>query len=116
MSPKKRLGRGLDALLGNTDLRQAVETPEKLPENELKHLAIDLVQRGKYQPRREMDQESLQELANSIMAQGVMQPIVVRSVGEGRYEIKFCIIHRYTCCKMQICISVYNVHINFTKI
>jgi ParB family chromosome partitioning protein len=87
MSPKKRLGRGLDALLGNSDLRQAVETPEKLPDNELKHLPIDLVQRGKYQPRREMDQESLQDLANSIKAQGVMQPIVVRSVGEGRYEI-----------------------------
>ena len=87
MSPKKRLGRGLDALLGNSDLRQAVETPEKLPENELKHLAIDLVQRGKYQPRREMDQESLQELANSIKAQGVIQPLVVRQLGTDKYEL-----------------------------
>jgi ParB family chromosome partitioning protein len=50
-------------------------------------LPVDIIQRGKYQPRIDMHQESLQDLADSISAQGVVQPIVVRSIGEGRYEI-----------------------------
>ncbi|MEH6548592.1 MAG: ParB/RepB/Spo0J family partition protein [Pseudomonadales bacterium] len=87
MSAKKRLGRGLDALLGGSDLREAVESPQNLPENQLKNLPVDLIQRGKYQPRREMEQEALEELAASIRVQGVMQPIVVRSVSKDRYEI-----------------------------
>ena len=48
---------------------------------------MDLIHRGKYQPRRDIDQEALQELADSIKVQGVMQPIVLRPAGEGKYEI-----------------------------
>jgi ParB family chromosome partitioning protein len=94
MSARKRgLGRGLDALLG------AGTQPRELPEGEvsvaggdaqqqvLKDLPVDLIQRGKYQPRRDIDPESLQELADSIRAQGIMQPIVVRPVAERKYEI-----------------------------
>ena len=50
-------------------------------------LPVDVIQRGKYQPRMDMHQESLQDLADSIAAQGVVQPIVVRAIAEGRYEI-----------------------------
>jgi ParB family chromosome partitioning protein len=53
----------------------------------LRTLPVDIIQRGKYQPRVDMHQESLQDLADSIAAQGVVQPIVVRDIGEGRYEI-----------------------------
>src|SRR5690606_27977398 len=56
-------------------------------DGKLAHLPVELIQRGKYQPRRDMHQEALEELAESIKVQGVMQPIVVRSIGEGRYEI-----------------------------
>ncbi|CAG0965010.1 MAG: ParB/RepB/Spo0J family partition protein [Rhodocyclales bacterium] len=73
----KGLGRGLDALLaGNSSEPQRQET-----------LRVDYLQPGKYQPRTHMDQESLNELAASIKAQGVMQPILVRPVDGGRYEI-----------------------------
>lgn len=102
MSGKKKLGRGLDALLGkaSTPSRDAVEpvplsgnaAPELAPAQELadqqlRHLPIDLIQRGKYQPRTDMHEEALQELANSIKAQGVMQPIVVRPIPGDRFEI-----------------------------
>ncbi|MEX5623741.1 ParB/RepB/Spo0J family partition protein, partial [Pseudomonas syringae] len=50
-------------------------------------LPVELIQRGKYQPRRDMDPEALEELAHSIRSHGVMQPIVVRPIGENRYEI-----------------------------
>jgi len=84
MSTKKpRLGRGLDALLGSA--LEAAAAPSG--KDELKHLPVDLLQRGKYQPRTHMSQEALQELADSIKVQGVVQPIVVRSIGGGRYEI-----------------------------
>jgi ParB family chromosome partitioning protein len=111
MAAKKRgLGRGLDALLGSgsraatpppphaeapvserPELRP-VPTPEPVAataeaEGGLRMLPVDIIQRGKYQPRVDMHQESLQELADSISAQGVVQPIVVRSIGEGRFEI-----------------------------
>ena len=56
-------------------------------QRELQHLPLDLIQRGKYQPRRDMDPQALEELAQSIKAQGVMQPIVVRPIGSGRFEI-----------------------------
>ncbi len=73
----KGLGRGLDALLaGNSNEPQRQDT-----------LRVDYLQPGKYQPRTHMDQESLNELAASIKAQGVMQPILVRPVDGGRYEI-----------------------------
>ena len=82
---KRGLGRGLDTLLGNLS-----DTSEQAPsanDGQLNHLPVDLVKRGKYQPRRDMDPDTLQELANSIKAQGVMQPIVVRPIDSERYEI-----------------------------
>lgn len=85
MAVKKRgLGRGLDALLGQANSAgQGTDNQEQ----QLKELPVDLIQRGKYQPRRDMDPQALEELANSIRVQGVMQPIVVRPLAEGRYEI-----------------------------
>src|SRR5690606_10711738 len=56
-------------------------------DGDLRELPIELVQRGQYQPRRDVDPAALEELADSIRAQGIMQPIVVRPIGEGRYEI-----------------------------
>jgi ParB family transcriptional regulator, chromosome partitioning protein len=100
---KRGLGRGLDALLGShqaakqiaEEARQVAEsvaeaaaTGKPLPKDgELQNLPIEFIQRGKYQPRREMNQEALEELAGSIRAQGVMQPIVVRPIGPDKYEI-----------------------------
>ncbi|MFP5348629.1 MAG: ParB/RepB/Spo0J family partition protein [Gammaproteobacteria bacterium] len=80
MTKKPRLGRGLDALLGGS----YQPAPEK---EELKHLPVDMLQRGKYQPRTHMDSAALDELAASIKAQGVVQPIVVRPLAAGGYEI-----------------------------
>lgn len=81
MTTKKpqRLGRGLDALLG------AYETPAV--KDELRQIPIDQLQRGKYQPRTHMNAEALEELAASIKAQGVVQPIVARPLDAGNYEI-----------------------------
>ena len=100
MVEKKRgLGRGLEALLGQSSARPAAATPEqpvppvRAAGDELANLPLDLLQRGKYQPRLDMRPESLAELADSIKAQGVVQPIVVRPVGvpaageSQRYEI-----------------------------
>ena len=112
MAAKKRgLGRGLDALLGSAarpatpppprEATPVAERPELRPvptpepatvaavkDGSLQLLPLDIIQRGKYQPRVDMHQESLQELADSISVQGVIQPIVVRSIGEeGHYEI-----------------------------
>ncbi|MCB1855700.1 MAG: ParB/RepB/Spo0J family partition protein [Pseudomonadales bacterium] len=95
MSGKKRgLGRGLDALLGaGARPASAAAAPAGDPgrhqdaAGDLRELPVDLIQRGKYQPRRDMEPESLQELADSIKAQGVMQPIVVRPVSDRKYEI-----------------------------
>lgn len=95
MVKKRGLGRGLDALLGSHQAAKATAA-EVLEDNsagagtgdaELRELPVEFVQRGKYQPRRDMNQEALEELANSIRAQGVMQPIVVRPIGPDRYEI-----------------------------
>ncbi len=82
MALKKRgLGRGLNALLGD------VTPTEKQKSQELQTLPIEFLQRGKYQPRKDMNPEALQELANSIQAQGIIQPIVVRKIADNRYEI-----------------------------
>ncbi len=82
MSTKKpRLGRGLDALLGG-----ALDATANA-KDELRHLPVDLLQRGKYQPRTHMNPEALEDLASSIKAQGVVQPIVVRPLSGGQYEI-----------------------------
>jgi ParB family chromosome partitioning protein len=77
----KGLGRGLDALLAN-DVEVANAKSDSLAT-----LAVDKLQPGKYQPRTHMDQASLESLADSIRAQGIMQPIVVRLVGNDKYEI-----------------------------
>jgi len=88
MAIKKRgLGRGLDALLGGTSIAAMQEEAAQVENRELQYLSLDLIQRGKYQPRRDMDPAALEELAQSIKAQGVMQPIVVRAIDGGRYEI-----------------------------
>ena len=80
---KRGLGRGLDALLGGS-MAKAVEAPQN---TDLREVPVDLLQPGKYQPRTDMHTESLEELANSIKAQGVVQPIVIRPIGGERYEI-----------------------------
>lgn len=87
MSKKNRgLGKGIAALMKDsapvTDVASAVSE-----DGQLRHLPVDLIQRGQYQPRRDMHQEALEELAASIRSQGVMQPIVVRPVAGDRYEI-----------------------------
>ena len=91
MSPKKRLGRGLDALL--TKPAVAVSRPDSAQADKdgLKNLPLEHLQRGHYQPRVDMRQDSLEELADSIKAQGVIQPIVARPISTRnatqRYEI-----------------------------
>lgn len=92
MAAKKRgLGRGLNELLaGSKPVQSAADADAAAPHTErdsLRHLPVDLMQRGKYQPRLDMHPETLQELADSIKAQGVVQPIVVRPIGAKRYEI-----------------------------
>jgi len=83
VAKKKGLGRGLEALLGgNSDITTAVRS-----EGQPSVLPLDRLQAGKYQPRTRMDEGSLQELAASIRAQGIMQPILVRPVSEEKYEI-----------------------------
>jgi len=109
MAAKKRgLGRGLDALLGSaaraapqSSVESVTAAPPELKavppaenvaeaaavDGALRMLPVDIIERGRYQPRVDMHQESLQDLADSISAQGVVQPIVVRSIDAGRYEI-----------------------------
>ena len=80
---KKRLGRGLDALLTSTSPAENTVAES----NATGSLPIEQLQPGEYQPRTRMDEESLQELAASIKSQGIIQPILVRPVVGGRYEI-----------------------------
>lgn len=61
--------------------------PQVEKDGDLRHIPLDLIQRGKYQPRTDMHEEALEELAASIRVQGVMQPIVVRPISDTRYEI-----------------------------
>jgi ParB family chromosome partitioning protein len=82
MVKMKGLGRGLDALLGGNE-----DATVASPASGLRTLPIDALQPGKYQPRTRMDQTSLAELAESIKAQGIMQPILTRPIGGDRYEI-----------------------------
>jgi len=78
----KGLGRGLDALLGGDSTAPAPATGDAV-----NTLPVTALQPGKYQPRTRMDQEALNALAASIKAQGIMQPILVRPVGDGKHEI-----------------------------
>jgi ParB family chromosome partitioning protein len=105
MVKKRGLGRGLDALLGASATPVSINPSTKPvlasssqdaidanvehsnPDGALKNLPVEFMQRGRYQPRRDMQPEALEELANSIRSQGIMQPIVVRPIANGRYEI-----------------------------
>lgn len=99
MNDKKKLGKGLDALLSSgssqtmASLLGKPREPGQTPatpadkDGDLRNIPVDLIQRGKYQPRTDMHEEALEELANSIQKQGVMQPIVVRPVSSNKYEI-----------------------------
>ena len=92
MTPKRRLGRGLDALLSKPVAETAAVTGNAPQEGDVfRQLPVELLQRGQYQPRVDMRQDSLEDLAASIKAQGVVQPIVARPIAskgkEQRYEI-----------------------------
>lgn len=88
MAVKKRgLGRGLDVLLSSATANSPQNNAAQADPKELQHIPLESIQRGKYQPRGDMDQTSLEELAESIKAQGVMQPIVVRSISKNKFEI-----------------------------
>jgi len=87
MNKKSRLGRGASALFSSEGIDDLMGAPQAPAAETLRDLPIDVLQRGKYQPRTHMDQAALDELAASIRAQGVVQPIVVRPVGGGQYEI-----------------------------
>lgn len=78
MAKLKGLGRGLDALLAETETREG---------ERLLSLPLDSLQPGKYQPRTHMDETALNELAESIRSEGLVQPILAREIGAGRYEI-----------------------------
>jgi len=99
---KRGLSKGLDALLSSNEAYQrqpeevsvegdgeASEQQAQRPprDGDLRHLPVELMQRGRYQPRKDMSADALEELAESIRAQGVIQPIVVRPLGDNRYEI-----------------------------
>ena len=89
---KRRLGRGLDALLSKPVADMSAASTDKAASGDaLRNIPVDLLQRGQYQPRVDMRQDSLENLAASIRVQGVVQPIVVRTIGAGgpsqRYEI-----------------------------
>ena len=82
MIKPKGLGRGLDALLGG-DRTKSARSAEGL----LREIAVSQLSPGKYQPRTRMDQASLDDLAQSIRARGIVQPILVREIGPGKFEI-----------------------------
>jgi len=90
MVKKRGLGRDLNSLLGDLNSQVPVAglaTSEAKPKNELRKLSIDQLRRGQFQPRKEMNPESLEELAGSIKTQGIIQPIVVRPLDNSNYEI-----------------------------
>ena len=98
LGKKRGLGKGLDSLLSSSTVTRNkqvshdinAEKTQQLVNNEqgaLQDIDINLLQVGKYQPRRDMSADALQELANSIHAQGIIQPIVVRETGHQKYEI-----------------------------
>lgn len=95
MVKRRGLNRGLDSLLGSSaktlqeDTDEAVSLEQAKADNSLQNLAIDRIERGRYQPRSDFNAEALQELADSIKAQGVVQPVVVRPLSSrpGHYEL-----------------------------
>lgn len=85
MVKKRGLGKSLDALLSYSNSEEpSKEGVDRA--DQLSQMSVDLIQRGKYQPRREMDPTALEELANSIRTQGIIQPLIVRPLGD-KYEI-----------------------------
>ncbi|WP_158772065.1 ParB/RepB/Spo0J family partition protein [Paraglaciecola sp. L1A13] len=89
MSVKKRgLGRGLDALLATSQASRNAEGQQiQHTDSELQQLAIEFLKPGKYQPRKDMSSDALEDLASSIRSQGIIQPIIVRTVGNNEFEI-----------------------------
>ncbi|MEK6731470.1 MAG: ParB/RepB/Spo0J family partition protein [Pseudomonadota bacterium] len=94
MIKKRGLGRDLDSLLGGTLSESILATTtltetvkEGVSTDGLRKLPVEYLQRGQFQPRQDMAAEALEELAESIRAQGIIQPILVRQVGENKYEI-----------------------------
>ena len=98
VSKKRGLGKGLDSLLSSSTVTRnkqvshdiSAEKTQRLVDNEqgeLSEIHVNQLQVGKYQPRRDMSSEALQELANSIQSQGIIQPVVVREIGHQKYEI-----------------------------
>jgi len=94
---KRGLGKGLDALLGNSTSKSKAPSKEAgsnadsesllNQDGVLKEMPIEFLQPGQYQPRRVMTEEGLEELTDSIRAQGMIQPIVVRPIAKEKYEI-----------------------------
>lgn len=84
MNKKHGLGLGLTALLSDI---KTVHADTQLSKSALRHLPVDMLKPGKYQPRRGMNQEALAELADSIRKQGIIQPVIVRAIASGSYEI-----------------------------
>lgn len=89
---RQSLGKGLDALLGISE--DAIDQPitgtdsfDQDTRDQLSNIPVDMLQRGKYQPRVDFDNDSLQELADSISSQGLMQPISVRKIEDNKFEI-----------------------------
>jgi len=91
MSPKKRLGRGLDALLSKPVAETRSVTGDTRAEG-LRQIPVELLQRGQYQPRVDIRQDTLEDLASSIKAQGVVQPIVARPIDGGKGVQRFEIV------------------------
>lgn len=92
MSSKRGLGKGLDALLATSSLARekqqvASHSQEMSSDGELQDIAIASLKPGIYQPRKDMSPEALEELSASIQSQGIIQPIVVRPLNTGGYEI-----------------------------
>ncbi|KZX83655.1 chromosome partitioning protein ParB, partial [Oleiphilus sp. HI0009] len=86
MAKKRVIGeKGLGALLKGSNVEALKKSTHD--EKHLREIPVELIQRGKYQPRRDMDQQALEELAESIRQQGIMQPIVVRPISESKFEI-----------------------------
>jgi ParB family chromosome partitioning protein len=91
MSPKRRLGRGLDALLSKPVAETASVTGVSRREG-LRHIPVELLQRGQYQPRIDIRKDTLEDLASSIKAQGIVQPIVARPIAGGKGVQKYEIV------------------------
>jgi ParB family chromosome partitioning protein len=92
---RQSLGKGLDALLGipedadpyDSETSSTLTHGELVANGQLRQLPVEFLQRGKYQPRRDINPESLKELTASVTSQGIMQPIIVRAIGTDKYEI-----------------------------